>query len=354
MKIKIIVLLLLIVASCKSGNKSIIGVKIYENNVPADKLISMWNNLGINTAFTSVDLLSDVDFRKATKDNNITTFVILPIFFDAEILDQSPELYAITAKGEKAEEDWVKFVCPSQKKYRNKKILEIKNIVEKYDPDGISLDFIRHFVFWEMVYPNRSYESLPNTCFCELCMKNFQKDNSVSIPEYLDNTEEIANWIFKNHSETWITWKCELITSMINEITSEAKKIKPDILVNVHIVPWLESDFNNAIKKVAGQDISAIASHTNYLSPMTYSHMVKQNPSWIHEIVKGMNNKANNKILPSIQVSKAYLNTPINKDEFESALTESLKPPSKGVVFWSWERLVKDSGKMAIVKNKVK
>lgn len=37
----------------------------------------------------------------------LSSNVIVPIFFNPEILDVSPKLYAITDKGEKAQEEWV-------------------------------------------------------------------------------------------------------------------------------------------------------------------------------------------------------------------------------------------------------
>jgi len=38
-------------------------------------------------------------------------------------------------------------------------------------------------------------------------------------------------------------------------------------------------------------------------------------------------------------VDKAYIEDPYTLDEFKRALTEALKPPTAGVVFWSWDAL---------------
>ncbi len=338
---------------CEQEKKQIIGVKIYEQKAPFNKLVSSWKNLGINTAFTSVSLFSNNEFRTVLKENEITSFVIVPIFYNPELLEKSPEYYAITAKGKEAKDDWVEFVCPSHKEYRKQKITEIENIIRNYNPDGISIDFIRHFVFWEMVYPENSFSSLPNSCFDNRCLDDFQNKNKIQIPENIIETLGKADWILKNHNKKWTDWKCNLITSMIEEINFAAKQINPNIIINVHIVPWTENDFNGAITKIAGQDIAAISPFTNYLSPMTYAHMVKQKPSWIHRVVRKMDVKAKNKIIPSIQVNKAYLEEPLNKQEFEESLKQSLLPPSQGVIFWSWERLVQDSLKIKIVKRVV-
>ena len=317
----------------------LIGVKIYDHKGSMGELFSEWNHLGINTAFSSLELLSLEEYRKEAAEHNITTFVIFPVFFNAEALARSPELYAVTARGEPAKEDWVEFVCPSRKAYRQQVVENAKEIIRKYDPDGISLDFIRHFVFWEMVYPDRDPGSLPITCFDSLCLDHFQSESGLSIPESFTTIPQKASWILDKHEEAWIKWRCGLITSMVQEITEAAREVKPDILINVHLVPWAKDDFQGATKKVAGQDISALSQLVDYLSPMTYAHMVKQEPPWIHTIVEDVYMQTVNQVIPSIQVDKAYLDTELDLAEFEQSVSEALKPPSQGVVFWSWKSL---------------
>ncbi|MFX0171199.1 MAG: hypothetical protein ACFE9L_04710 [Candidatus Hodarchaeota archaeon] len=45
------------------------------------------------------------------------------------------------------------------------------------------------------------------------------------------------------------------------------------------------------------------------------------------------------KIIPSIQVEKCYLTTEISIKEFSEMITEAVKDPSNGVIFWSWEKI---------------
>ncbi|NQT27388.1 hypothetical protein HQ585_18690 [candidate division KSB1 bacterium] len=331
-------------------NNRIIGVKIYNTDENFSDLYDEWNNLGINTVFSSVSLLSQKEFRSLAKKNNIETFVILPIFFNPDTLLISPDLYAITNKGEKAKEEWVEFVCPSREDYRKREIEHIKRLIVALDPDGLSLDFIRHFVFWEKVYPDRDPDSIPKTCLDFHCLNQFKKDMNISIPDSLQNESEIAEWLTNNYLQVWTAWKCDLVTSMIKEITVEAKNIKPEIKINVHAVPWRQNDFDNAIKNVAGQDFSQISAAVDILSPMTYAHMVKRKPAWIHSVVQDIANQTECRIVPSIQVNKAYLNEPVTLEEFKQSVIEALKPPSSGVIFWSWEQLKANPEKLQILK----
>jgi hypothetical protein len=337
--------------STSPGPDRIIGVKIYDYEGNLGTLFAEWRSLGINTAFVSPALAAKPGFRYQARAGGIDVFLILPIFFNDEALERRPELAAITREGKPAVDDWVKFICPSRDDYRAERVEWVKELVEDLDPDGISLDFIRHFVFWEMVYPDRTLDSLPNTCFDESCLKKFQAETGIELPAGLETTAAKAEWIIKSHLQDWTDWKCSLITSLVKELAQTARAVKPTIKVNVHAVPWRASDFGGAIKIVAGQDLPAIGVFTDYVSPMCYHHMVRRPPAWIHSVVEEMTNQVRVPILPSIQVKEAYLPEELSVDEFREALTEALKPLSRGVVFWSWNTLGPDAERKAVVRE---
>lgn len=357
LKIVAVLIAIFSINSCNSNKNEtsfsdrIIGVKIYNYSADYNLLKEEWKELGINTVFCSIELFSNEGFRAFLKENKFRSFIITPVFFDPEALQMDTSLFAITKGGDKAKEDWVEFVCPSRKDFRKQKIEKIAKQVEELDPDGISIDFIRHFVFWEMVGPDTSPEELPNSCFDSSCLTQFQLETDIKIPESISLPAESAKWIEENYLEEWVNWKCNLITSMISEIVTEVKKVKPGIKINTHIVPWRQDDYNNAIRRVAGQDVTEIAKYTDYLSPMTYSHMLKREPEWVHSVVEDLFKQSNASILPSIQVNKAYLNTPLELDDFRRNLEEALRPPSAGVVFWSWEQLNSYPEKKEIIKS---
>ena len=334
----------------KGKKDQIIGVKIYDYQNNFSELFEEWNSLGINTAFVSVSLYSNDEFRELAKKNKISTFIIVPVFYNPEELQKRPDLYAITNTGEKAVDEWVTFVCPSREDYRRQRIEYINELTRQLNPDGLSLDFIRYFVFWEKIYPDRTLNSIVNTCFDASCLNKFQNDTEIRIPQRVSDVAEKAKRIIKNHIQEWTDWKCHVITSMLKDIIKEARKIKPEIMINVHVVPWRENDFEGAAKIIAGQDFAEIAQYTDFLSPMCYSHMLKRKPPWINSVVKDIHRQTESQIIPSIQVKEAYLNETLSIFEFRASLEEALKAPSKGVVFWSWEALEKDPEK----KNEIK
>ena len=345
---------ILFLSSCKTGiekDPPLVGVKIYNWDGDYFDLFKKWKETGINTVFASPELLSDVKFREGLRSQGIKSFLIFPIFFDAEALENEPDLFAIGNDGHPAIDDWVQFVCPTREEFLEKKVDQARLLVKKIQPDAISIDFIRYFVFWERMFPDYTLDSLPKTCYDKHCIQKFEIDESIDIPDSLLVESDLSNWIEKYKSKEWTRWKCSQITSMIERISEDAKKVKPDILINVHLVPWRAGDYDGAVRKIAGQDVTLIKNHADMLSPMTYSHMVKRDPEWIHSVVQDIYDRSSGTVIPSIQVSKAYLEEPMTAEEFSACLKQALLPPSKGVVFWSWDHLIASPEKMSIVKE---
>jgi hypothetical protein len=340
--------------SCQNPkeNSKIIGVKIYDHQGDLNELFNTWSEIGINLILSSPELARKDNFMQLARSNSISVFLILPTFFNTEALGKDSSLYAITSKGKRAIDDWVHFVCPNREDYRRSHIEYIKNLTKEIRPDGISIDFIRYFVFWEQVFPGQVYENLPQTCFDEKCLAKFKRAYTIEFPDSCDHLTKKADYILTQQRDKWVDFKCKTIADFVEEMVEAIHSMDPTTEINFHAVPWRSKDFNNGMRTIAGQDLKRIAPNVDYISPMCYSHMVKQPPEWIHEVVNDFNMQVpGSRILPSIQVSKAYLNTSFSEVEFKKALSESLKPPSEGVIFWSWEALEKSPEKLKIVKD---
>lgn len=333
------------------ASRPIIGVKVYENRGGFERLFAEWKELGINTAFVGEALLADPIFRAGARANGITLYVIFPVFQNPEELQERPDLAAVTDRGEPAREEWVQFVCPTRNDYKERRIEHLRRIVREHDPDVVSLDFIRYFVFWEMVQPGRTLESLPRTCFCPSCLESFRKASGIAWPDTLSGTPAVARWIFDHHPAEWTDWKCRVIADWARDLAAAARQVKPGIKINVHLVPWRADDFGGAARAVAGQDPALLEASADVLSPMAYHHMVGHTPVWIHSVVEDLSSRTGAAVLPSIQVDRAYTDRELSAEEFKSALDEALKPPSRGVVFWNWDALAASPEKRKCVRQ---
>lgn len=338
-----------------AARRLVVGVKIYEAPPPFDGLFSRWRELGINTLFVSEALLMNADFRTRARANGLTLFLIYPVFQSPEAITENPEVAAVTASGAPAREEWVEFVCPVKgEDYLERRIEHLKRLVAEGRPDVVSLDFIRYFVFWEKVAPDRTPGSLPQTCFCPSCLHFFQNEAGVHIPAELSRTAEKATWILANHAAVWAEWKCQRIARTVERLTAAAREADPRVKVNLHLVPWRTKDFGGAVRSVAGQDVTLLAPLADYLSPMVYHHMVRQTPAWVHDVVMDISAQTRGAaILPSIQVAETYVKEPLAAAEFGAALEQALAPPSIGVVLWSWEALAKSPEKQALLRRLV-
>lgn len=333
--------------------RRVVGVKIYEAAPPFDGLFRAWRDLGINTAFVSDVLLGNAEFRAAAKSHGIDLFLIFPVFQDPEAIKADPGLAAITAAGVAAHDDWVEFVCPAREDYIRRKIGRLKALVAAGDPYAVSLDFIRYFVFWEKVAPDRAPATLPQTCFCPVCLAGFEKEMGLALPATLGTTADKARWILSAHAAEWTEWKCRTIARAVERLARAAREVKPAVKVNLHAVPWRHDDFGGAVRSVAGQDLARLAPFVDLISPMCYHHMVRRPPAWVHDVVADISSRTGAPVLASIQVSEAYVPEPLPPGEFRAAVVEALKPPSTGVVLWSWDALAKSPEKQALLRRLV-
>jgi hypothetical protein len=333
--------------------RPVVGVKIYEAAGPFDSLFRQWRDLGVNTLFVSEALLKNAEFRGLARTNGKTLFLIFPVFQNPEALKEDPGLAAVTAAGAPAREEWVEFVCPAREDYLSRRAGYLRDLVAEFGPDVVSLDFIRYFVFWEKVAPDRAPESLPQTCFCPVCLAGFEKEMDVRIPSELAATSEKAKWILGTHASEWTEWKCRVIARAVERLAGAAREAKPGVMVNIHAVPWRKGDFGGAARSVAGQDLARLAPFADFISPMCYHHMVRRSPAWVHDVVADFSAQTRGRgtILASTQVSQAYVEEALPPDEFRAALEEALRPPSIGVVLWSWDALSKSREKMEILKS---
>jgi hypothetical protein len=335
--------------------RPIVGVKIYEYDGDLEPLFARWQELGITAAFVSEELASREQFRDLAERSGTDLFVVFPVLQAPEDLAADHELYAVTATGEVARDDWVEFACPSREEFRQRRVEEAVDLVRRLQPDGLSLDFIRHFVYWEMVGPDDDPAGLPDTCYCPVCLERFSRflDSAVASSLPVDDPPPAAAaWIRANAADEWIRFKSETITTLAWQIMMEVRAVKSRIRINLHTVPWRTDDFGGAITRIAGQDRATLGGLADYLSPMCYSFMLHRPPEWISSVVADTTAVGDCPVLPSIQVAEHYRQDgSFDVKEFEACLRAALEPPSSGVVFWKWDHIAADPARAEAIRR---
>ncbi|MGL1893421.1 MAG: hypothetical protein OCD02_17425 [Spirochaetaceae bacterium] len=324
------------------------GIKIY--NVPVDikEDVSRMLQLNIDTAFLGNEASLNKKLIDSIKEVGIDVFLICPVFYNPEYLRDNEDSWSITQHDKKASESWVQFVCPTNKKYLTYLKNKIIDLAKLMNPYGITLDFIRFFTFWEMIEPSTHSVNISHGCFCDNCIKQFSKHNF--IPENLTKIER-NKWIIREVPEMWIQWKQRVILSVAKELIKSIHSVSSDLKTAIHIVPWITNEFNDGLKSIVGQNTDKLSKITNYLTPMAYAPMCKRESIWINELVCDLQSHSKVPIIPSIQVSKAYDEEEVTPKRFKLDLESATKYPSKGVLLWSWESLLKSPDKYKIFKE---
>jgi len=174
----------------------------------------------------------------------------------------------------------------------------------------------------------------------------------VSRPSTVQTPAQAAAWIEAKHLEAWTRWKCQVISSMVEDVAGRVRKARPGLQVNLHAVPWRRDDFGGALRKVVAQDVPTLSRMTDLVSPMCYSAMLRREPAWIASVVKDFAAQSSSPVLPSVQVKEYYPgDRTLDAAEFEACLRAALEPPSAGVVFWSWDLIEKAPENRRVIKR---
>lgn len=113
--------------------------------------------------------------------------------------------------------DWL---CPSHPENRRLEKEAALELVRRYDIAGLHFDELR--------YPSSDY------CFCDHCRARFEADAGAPV----------ANWPEDVHTgplaDQYRDWRRGLQTSLLTEISKEAREVRPQILVSVSAWPEAE------------------------------------------------------------------------------------------------------------------
>lgn len=288
-----------------------------------DKLLE----LRVNTVFVGHKNLIR-DLVNKLRNKNIKIYVEVSVFAGKELWQEYPAARPVDENGRLMKRvDWYAGVCPNHPKIRKERLYLIKSIIKDYDIDGIWLDFIRYPCHWEVPGPD-----LTEYCFCSTCLGKFSK--------------EIGG---RPAGKRWIKWKCNRITSFVTEVWNLINQGRKEIKLGIFSVPWREEDFNGAITKVVGQDFKSLAKYIDIFSPMVYHKMCGQTTKWIHGIISYMNKVTGKPTLPIIQTEDRP--EKISVEEFREEINEAVKKPSKGVIIFFLEDLLRDKNKNRVVKE---
>ena len=295
-------------------------------------------------AFYPSQLLTQADttpglpeFRRALKENHMGFAAICPVFYDPHIIRERPDLIPVDQFGNNHYDNWQTMVCPSNQQYRSERLALIREVLERLEPDIISLDFIRYPVTWEFIPFSTPADSIRQFCFCERCLQQFFTAHALKPPAELQGPEEVAPWILREQAPIWDQWRIGLISSFIQSCRDLIDETRPQTQLAVHVVPWSVSDFNGRAASITGQDVRDMAKSAEILTPMVYHKRIGKTVTFIHDLTTEIHFSGAQSVMPGIQFNRILDEEHINKDEWEQTLLNALKEPSRGVIIFHWD-----------------
>lgn len=242
---------------------------------------------------------------------------------DEFIMKNHPEWYAMNRKGESSWDkpayvNYYRFVCPNQESFVKYLVDDYVKEAEKAYLDGIHLDYIR---FPDVILPVglwKNYgivqtQELPeyDYCYCATCREKYKALKGV----------DPLDLQFPMESQSWIQFRLNSITHVVNEITKHVHQVGKPVTAAVFPGPGMA-------KKMVRQDWGNW--NLDAYFPMIYNGFYNEDVDWIEvstaESVKAVGEQG-----------KVYagLYFPDIRAKFEKAVDHAFKGGAAGVSFFA-------------------
>jgi uncharacterized lipoprotein YddW (UPF0748 family) len=142
-------------------------------------------------------------------------------------------------------ESWL---CPSNPENRKMELDAMLEVARKYPVAGLHFDYIR--------YPDDKH------CYCDGCRERFESQSGQKVADWPADCSSGAR------KEEYNQWRCQQISSLVETVSREAHKIRPDIKMSAAVFPLFPS-----CRQTVAQNWPAWvkAGYLDFLCPMDYT-----------------------------------------------------------------------------------
>lgn len=265
-------------------------------------------------------------------------------------VDKHPDAHPIDDSGQPARPaTWFMGVCPTHEGFRKFRMDALRELLTKYELDGIWLDYTHWHAQFEDPYP-----VFIKTCFSDSCLAAFEKWAGLKV-EGRDAAAK-ARWIFDHAAKKWEDWRVHVIVDWAREIRAITKEIRPHALVGIYHTAWKDEDLSGVRRRALGLDFEALAPHIDIFSPMIYHGRSGKSPAYVQEFVEYFSAKPYIKSAPGEYpqiwpIVQSYDDPRVTPEVFEQVLTGGLSGKSTGVMMYTIDSVAKDAAKMEVMKR---
>ena len=231
-------------------------------------------------------------------------------------------------------------ICPTHEGYRAERMRVFRELLETFAIDGVWLDYHHSHASWEQAEPN-----MPDTCFCDRCLRRFQADTAVALPRV--SVAERAALLLSTHRDAWVRWRLGVFTDWVREFRDIRNATRPDALLGTFHNAWSDDEFGGARSRKLAVDLKAQAAYVDVFSPMVYHARFghASDPAWISRQVAWLGEYLGVRgvpgervrIWPIVQISDWGERVPV--EQIDEVLRHGARLPATGVMVFAWGRL---------------
>lgn len=281
---------------------------------------------GINAVFVGPTEKSAI--LKILNDAGILCLQKLAVFTGRSLYRSHPSWRPIMKDGHPFKPDgWYHGLSPNQPELRQRRLDEFRRRMSNQWIQGIWLDFIRYAVRWDTPHP-----TLIDTCFSDESLEQFERFAGIDLSKY-PSVSQKADFILRHHQPRWIEFKVETIRSWVEEAQRLRDAFRPELLLGLFGIPWTPDEMDGAIRRIAGQDFSALSPHIDVFSPMVYHRLCGKSPEWVVEVTRSIQEQTQKTVWPIVQAVSEPTHLP--PGEFRAVIHEAAEASGKGILLFA-------------------
>lgn len=285
-------------------------------------------------------------FPAELRAHGLGLWLNLPVFYAPAFLQQHPEHYAVTWRGERAIQDWLHMGCPTDEAFLDARAQEFTALLRQVEPVTLSLDFIRWYVRWETIPRDADPASVVDGCYCPRCLDAFARSAGEPARRDADGRLVPEQW------PAWADWRTGRISEVAARFAALARAGAPGVPLHVKTVPWGPDELDDGLRRIAGQDLEALARLADHVVPMAFTHLLGRDPAWKRDLLADVRRRTGKETLSYVQIQAIEGGT-IPPAQLEAEL-DTARAEGLDVVVFSYEQLAADPARAQTLQRHIR
>jgi hypothetical protein len=320
-----------------------VGLFVFDESIDVSLVAKRLEDWNVGYAILHPGFFRSGRAERVLRSRNRRLWLNLPVFYNPPFLEEHPDFYSVTNRGRRAVHDWSHFVCPSRPEYLDHLLAEYRELVRRAEPEYVSLDFIRFFVYWEGVPLGPGVPDVEYGCFCETCRRDFENATGLELKA---PAADAPAHVFQSLA----AWKTRLITDTAARFAAMIRELDPAVPIGIKAVPWRTGDLGGALSWVAGQDLAALLEPFDHVIPMTFALSLKQNLAWKADVIETARLVSGRPAMSYLQTGPIFDET-VGNPWFEQELDFYARSDCAGLAIFHFEHLVHDEEKQLLLRT---